>query len=215
MEQRKIRVIGTGQAAKSPDFVILKLNLSAFNAEYSSALKIAAQQVEILRESIVDAGFSAEDLKTAAFNVETKYEREEFRDGNAKKFRETLAGFDCRHDLTLSFDFDAEKLDSALSAVKSCLSQPKISVIFTLKDAASLSDKLLKSAAKDAQRKAKVLCSASGVKLGNLLEINYVPTDIAVQKEIFAGSSDDSAFNFRPEDLIATDTAEFLWELVD
>lgn len=213
MEQRKIHVTGTGRVTKSPDFVVLSLTLSACNTEYADAVKVAAQQVEMLRESLVEVGFNADDLKTSAFNVETKYEREEFRDGNAKKFREVFSGFDCRHDLTLSFDFDAKKLDAALLAVNNCLSQPKISVAFTVKDSAALFDKILKSAAKDAQRKAKILCAASGVTLGKLIEIIYAPEENFAPREIFAASCDDAAFNFRPDDLILSDTAEFFWEI--
>ena len=212
-EQRRIHVTGTGRAAKSPDFVVVSLTLSACNTEYADAVKVAAQQIEMLRESLVEAGFNADDLKTANFSVEAKYEREEFRDGNAKRFRETFAGFDCRHDLTLSFDFDGQKLDAALFAVTNCLSQPKISVAFTVKDTAALSDEVLKSAAKDAQRKAKILCEASGVTLGKLIEIIYAPEEFSVCREISAATCDNAAFNFRPEDLIVSDTAEFFWEI--
>ncbi len=213
MSERRIHVTGTGRAAKSPDFVVLSLTLSACNAEYADAVKVAAQQIEMLRESLVDAGFNADDLKTANFNVEAKYDREEFRDGGAKRFREIFVGFDCRHDLTLSFDFDAKKIDAALSAVTGCLSQPKISVAFTVKDTAALSDAVLKSAARDARRKAKVLCTAAGVSLGKLVEIIYAPEENFVPREIVAAADDNAQFNFRPEDLIISDTAEFFWEI--
>ncbi len=212
-EQRRIHVTGKGRVTKSPDFVVLSLTLSACNAEYADAVKVAAQQIEMLRESLVEAGFNADDLKTANFSVEAKYEREEFRDGSSKRFREILAGFDCRHDLTLSFDFDAKKIDAALFAVTNCLSQPKISVAFTVKDTSTLYDKVLKSAAKDAQRKAKILCAASGVTLGKLVEIIYAPEENFVPREIVAGACDNASFNFRPEDLIVSDTAEFFWEI--
>ena len=214
MQERRIHVTGTGHAVKSPDFVVLSLTLSAQNKEYADAVKVAAQQVEMLRESIVEAGFDSDDLKTNNFNVEAQYEREEFRDGNTKRFRDVFVGFDCRHDLTLSFDFDGDKVDAALSAAASCLSQPKISVAFTLKDKSALSDEILKSAAKDAQRKAKILCTASGVKLGKLVEIKYAPNDFQMMRELsVSGTANDAVFNFRPEPLSATDTAEFFWEI--
>ena len=211
-EQRKIHVTGTGRASKTPDFVVLSLTLSACNAEHADAIKVAAQQVEMLREALVEVGFDADDLKTTNFNVEAKYEREDFREGTVKRSREIFAGFYCRHDLSLSFDFDAKKLDAALLAVTNCLSQPKISVAFTVKDTSALSDAILKSAAKDARRKAKVLCAASGVTLGKLLEIVYTPEDFSVSREIVAGASDNAEFNFRPEKLTVSDTAEFFWE---
>ena len=188
--------------------------MSAQNKDYADAVKVAAQQVEMLRESLVESGFNADDLKTTNFNVEAQYEREEFRDGSAKRSREIFVGFACRHDLILSFDFDGDKLDAALSAVTNCLSQPKISVAFTLKDTSALSDEILKSAARDAQRKAKILCAASGVKLGKLVEINYAPNEFPTLREISVpGTANDAAFNFRPERLTASDTAEFFWEI--
>lgn len=212
-EQRRIHVTGTGRAVKSPDFVVLSLSLNACNVEYAAAVKVAEQQLEMLRESLVEAGFDADDLKTNNFSVEAKYEREEFRDGTSKRFREILIGFDCRHDLTLSFDFDGKKLDAALVALTGCLSQPKISVAFTVKDTSALYDKILKSAAKDAQRKAKILCAASGVTLGKLIEIVYAPEEISVRREIVASACDNAAFDFRPEELTVSDTAEFFWEI--
>ena len=213
MQERRIHVTGRGHAVKSPDFVVLSLTLNALNKEYSDAVKVAAQQVEMLRESLVEAGFRADDLKTNNFYVEAQYENEEFRDGNAKRYRDVFVGFDCRHDLTLSFDFDGDKLDAALSAAANCLSQPRISVAFTLKDKSALSDEILKSAAKDARRKAEILCAASGVKLGKLVEINYAPNDFQMMRTISAGASEDATFNFRPEELTASDTAEFFWEI--
>ena len=213
MQERRIHVTGTGRAAKSPDWIELSLTLSARNKDYAVAVQVAAQQIEMLRESIVEAGFSADDLKTTNFNVEAQYEREEFREGSSKRFRENFVGFDCRHDLILSFDFDDDKLSAALETISACLSQPKISVAFTLKDTAALSDEILKSAAVDAQRKAKILCAASGVKLGKLVEINYAPNDFQMMRTISAGASEDATFNFRPEELTASDTAEFFWEI--
>ena len=213
MQERRIHVTGTGHAAKSPDFVVLTLTLSAQNKDYAAAVKVAAQQIDMLRESLVEAGFDADDLKTTDFNVEAQYEREEFRDGNAKRFRDVFVGFDCRHDLTLSFDFDGNKLDAALSAVTNCLSQPKVSVAFTLKDSAALSDEILTNAARDARRKAEILCAASGVKLGRLVEINYAPEEFSTLRTMSPGTTNYAVFNFRPEPLTASDTAEFFWEI--
>ena len=213
-QERKIHIIGRGRAAKSPDFVVLSLSLSARNSEYADAVTVAGQQVEMLRESIVDAGFNADDLKTTDFNVETVYEREEFRDGGSKRFREVFVGFECRHELKLSFDFDNEKLSAALERIAACLSQPKISVAFTVKDAAAFSDALLKSAAKDAKRKAKILCDASGVTLGKLLEINYVPAEIPLRREVLLSTAPKNAeFDFQPDDVSGEVAVDFLWEI--
>ena len=56
-DKRTIHIRGTGHAAQTPDTVVLSLTLTAQNKEYSAAMKIGSQQVEMLRESIVEAGF--------------------------------------------------------------------------------------------------------------------------------------------------------------
>ena len=215
-EKRRIHIRGIGQAAQTPDQVILSLMLVAQNNEYAAAMKIGSQQVEMLREAILEAGFKAEDLKTTNFNVRAVYENEESRENNSKRYSKVFVGFECRHDLKLTFDFDNDKLNRALDTIAGNLSQPKISIAFAVKDTAALNDKILKSAAEDARRKAEILCAASGVKLGKLIDINYSWDESRVQETIVYGecaSVDKNAFDLQPEDLIASDSVDFLWEI--
>lgn len=218
-DKRTLHIKGVGHAEQAPDTVVLSLTLTAQNDEYSAAVKIGGQQVEMLREAIVEAGFAAEDLKTINFDVRSIYEDEEYREGNTKRYRQIFAGFECRHDLRLSFDMSNYKLHSAIDTIANCLSQPKISIAFTLKDVDAFTDKILKSAARDAKRKAKILCTAAGVKLGNLIKIEYswsekiVRHEVLLSEEPVLGVSTDTAYNFQPEDIKASDTVDFLWEI--
>ena len=215
-EKRRIHVRGMGQAAQTPDQVVLSLSLTAQNNNYSAAMKIGSQQVEMLREAIVEAGFKANDLKTTNFNVRAVYENEETKDGNSKRYGKVFVGFECRHDLKLTFDFDNDKLNRALDIIAANLAQPKISIAFAVKDTAALNDKILKSAAKDARRKAKVLCAASGVTLGKLIDINYSWDAARAQETIVYGecaSVDKNSFDLQPEDINVSDSVDFLWEI--
>lgn len=220
-EKRTIHIKGVGRVTQPPDTVILSLTLTAFNREYSAAMKIGSQQIEMLRESIVEAGFEADDLKTTNFDVRAVYEDEEIRDGNSKRTRQILSGFECRHDLKLTFDMSNYKLHSAVDAIAGCLSEPKISVAFTVSDEDALTDKILKAAARDAKRKARVLCTAAGVKLGDLIRVDYPCDETIFRREVrfdeqrVLGASTDNNFDFRPDDVDATDSADFIWEIVD
>ena len=215
-EKRTIHIKGTGHAAQIPDTVVLSLTLTAQNKEYSAAMKIGSQQIEMLRESIVSAGFKPKDLKTTNFDVRSIYENEELKDGNSKRYRQIFVGFECRHDLKLTFDLDNDKLNRALDTIAASLSQPKISIAFTVKDPNALTDKILRDAAKDARRKAKALCTASGVKLGKLLDINYSWDTSRVQETIVCGECAPVAkntFDLQPEELVVSDSVDFLWEI--
>lgn len=216
-DKRTIRIKGTGYATQAPDQVVLSLTLTAQNKEYSAAMKIGSQQVEMLREAIIEAGFKADDLKTINFEVRAVYENEETKDGKSTRYQKIFVGFECRHDLKLTFDFDNDKLNAAVDTIAASLSQPKISIAFTIKDADAFNDKILKSAAKDAQRKAKILCKASGVNLGKLININYSWDELTLRhehilcQETAVGAK--NSFDFQPEDIKTSDTVDFLWEI--
>ena len=217
-EKRTIHIRGTGHAAQIPDQVVLSLTLTAQNKEYSAAVKIGSQQVEMLREAIVEADFKANDLKTINFDVRSIYEDEEYKDGNSKRYRKVFIGFECRHDLRLTFDFDNDKLNAAVDTIAASLSQPKISITFTIKDVDAFSDKILKSSARDAKRKAKILCAALGVNLGKLLEVHYSWNEINIRHEVvpalpLMAPSEKNSFDFQPDEIKASDTVDFLWEI--
>ena len=212
-----IHIKGTGYAAQIPDQIILSLTLTAQHKEYSAAMTVGSQQIEMLREAIVEAGFKADDLKTINFDVRAVYDNEETKDGKSTRYQKVFVGFECRHDLKLTFDLDNDKINRAVDTIAASLSQPKISIAFAVKDAAAFSDKILQSAAEDAKRKAKILCAASGVKLGKLLQINYAWDEIEIHHERILYSNcaavEKNSFDFAPEEIKASDTVDFLWEI--
>ncbi len=217
-EKGTIHIKGIGHAEQAPDQVVLSLTLTAQNKEYSAALKIGSQQIEMLREAIISAGFKGDDLKTTNFNVRAIYENEEYKDGKSTRYRQVFSAFECRHDLKLVFDFNNKKLNKAIDTIAACLSQPKISIAFTIKDTDAFNDEILKSAARDARRKAEILCAASNVKLGRLVNINYSWSEIEIrQEEILCAkyepTEQENSFDFQPEEIKAADTVEFLWEI--
>lgn len=212
-----IHIKGTGHAAQIPDQIILSMTLTTQHKEYSAAMTVGSQQIEMLREAIVEAGFNADDLKTTDFNVRAIYEDEEYFEGKSKRYQKIFIGFECHHDLKLTFDLDNDKINRAVDTIAASLSQPKISIAFAVKDAAAFSDKILQSAAEDAKRKAKILCAASGVKLGKLLQINYAWDEIEIHHDRIlcreCAPVEKNSFDFAPEEIKASDTVDFLWEI--
>ena len=215
-DKRTIHIRSIGHAEQAPDQVVLSMTLTAQNKEYSAAVTVGSQQVEMLREAIVEAGFKGDDLKTINFDVQAVYDNEETKDGKSTRYQKIFVGFECRHDLKLAFGFSNDKLNAAVDTIAASLSQPKISIAFTIKDQDAFNDKILKSAARDAQRKAKILCKASGVKLGKLVSINYSWDELNIRHEVvdaLLAPSGKNSFDFSPEDIKASDTVDFLWEI--
>lgn len=217
---RTIHIKGIGSATAAPDYVVITMELQAKHMEYANAMRIGAQQVEMLREAVKEVGFSAEDLKTTNFNVDTEYENEEQEENGRTRYRRIFTGYDCRHSLKLSFDFDNERLEKAVTAIGDCLSKPEVSIAFTLKDKQAMRDQILESAAQDAHRKAEILCKASGVALGDLLRIEYSWDEINITHSLdmdlpCGGGACDAApsYDFQPDDIEAGDTVDFYWEI--
>lgn len=218
--KRTISVKGIGKAKARPDCIVLTLSLRAANKDYVKTTVIGAQQLEMLQESVEDAGFSKDDLKTTSFSVEARYETEERYENNRTVYHKIFVEFECLHELKLAFDMDLEKLREAIEAIGRCLSQPQISISFTIKDVATIRDEVLRTAAEDAKRKAQILCDASGVTLGKLININYNWDEVHINHYLetemsCAGGMSEMApqYNFTPDDIEAGDTVSFLWEI--
>ena len=121
----------------------------------------AAERIEKLQGVAVRVGYRKEDLKTTSFDVQTRYENVKDRQGNYKR---EFAGYACSYRLKLAFDFDSKQLAKVISAIADCGAQPELSIAFTVKNPARVSEELLNNATENARAKAEILCKASGSK---------------------------------------------------
>lgn len=215
---KTITVKGVGTASVKPDLIVISLNIASKKKEYQRAVDSANERIALLQNAIVSSGFAKEDLKTLSFNVNTNYENETDKNG---RYHNVFAGYVCRYTLKLSFDMDAKRLAETLTAISSSGADAEFSIRFTIKNPEIISEELLKSSAENARQKAEILCAASGVKLGTLLNINYNWTDInvfstssyAMERECAPLLAKASVPEFEPEDIKARDSAAFIWEI--
>lgn len=210
-----ISVGGTGKISVPPDNIRLTIDLSAEDREYSTAMEKASVQIDDLRSRIVEAGFDGKDLKTTSFNVITDYES--YDDGHGRYKREFRA-YRCSHSLKLEFDLDMERLNSTLTVITASESSPELSISFGIKDEEAAKEELLRNAAKNAHRKAEILCEASGKKLGSLVKIEYNWTDHTFTSETNYNcerllGARMKAVNIEPENIELSDTAFFIWNM--
>ena len=173
-EQKIIHVRGNGRANAVPDSIIISMRLETNYKEYQKTVQLASSKIERLFNKFIEAGFSADDIKTTKFKINTTYCHD--RGFNSKNdFNSTiLEGYEYRHDLKLQFDFDKDKLAKAIEVITSCELDPKFSINFTVKDVEKIKNEVLKLAFLDAKIKADILCTASNSKLGDLINIDCV-----------------------------------------
>lgn len=215
--ERTINVKGIGFVSAKPDYIELPMTMETLDLDYDKAYQIATDKNDILIALIEGVGFKKENLKTSSFDINQEYNT--YRDENDKYVKEFL-GYKIVQRLKLSFDLDMEKLSDVLSVIGHSNLGPNISIKFTLKDPTVINDKLLEAAAKNARKKAEILCQASGVELGDLLSITYNWTEIDIFSEtrlnapkMFMAESTSRSIDIEPEDIDVRDTANFLWKI--
>jgi uncharacterized protein YggE len=80
---------------------------------------------------------------------------------------------------------------------------------------------LLDEAVKDARKKATIMANAAGVKLGNILSINFNWSEIHFNSKLtYSDYSDrsmlleESNVPDNPDDIRASDTVSVVWEII-
>lgn len=216
---RTITVKGVGTASTPPDLTVISLNIVEKSREYVDSVNGANERIEKLQNAITRVGFEKEDLKTLSFNARTNYENYRDEDGT---YKQRFAGYACEYYLKLSMDFDNKRLSETLEAIANSGANAEQSIEFTVKEPEKVSARLLKAATENARQKAEVLCAASGVTLGELVNIDYNWSDISIHspsvyskqfRGMDAGVPAAAMPEFEPEDIRSSDTATFVWEI--
>lgn len=215
---RTITVRGTGSVSVAPDLTVLRVTLKSLDKEYEKAMADASAQIAKLQAAVQAVGFAEEDLKTESFNVCSEYEGVQDERGN---YKNVFKGYACMHAMKLEFAFDTKLLSAVLSAAAKSTAEPELNISFTVKDKNAVSEALLKNAAENARQKAEILCAASGVRLGELLSVNYdwselhmvSPTSFGMERQCMAKNAmADMAFH--PDDISVSDSAAFVWQII-
>ena len=219
---RTIRVTGRGSISLKPDLTRLSIALRGTYKEYAETLEHSAEDTEALRDALEKIGFKREALKTLSFNVDTRYEGYNDKNGN---YRQRFVGYEFIHSFKLEFDSDNELLGKALYALAHSPVTPEFSVSYTVKDTEAAKNLLIGKAVEDAIAKVQRLAEAAEVDLGWIVNIDYSfadavfevrPMRMAVnQKAAYGGAEEDCCYdiNVEPDDIRVTDTVTVVWEI--
>ena len=217
---RFITVTGTGSVSVPPDYIEVYLNISGRKKDYSKAVDAANDKAVRLQEAVVACGFEKDDLKTTNFRVDVQYENVRDEKGT---YRQQFVGYLCHYDMKLGFAFDTKLLAKVLAEIAQSKAEPELNIQFTVQNADAVRWELLQSAAQNAREKAEILCQASGVQLGELVNIDYNWADRNfVSATRYAVSNDamplmakrSAAPEFTPENIQVKDSASFRWVIV-
>lgn len=214
---RSITVKGTGNVSMRPDLIIITMVLETKHLEYDRTMELAARSAEALQLAVEAAGSAREDLKTTNLNIRTEYESYHDQDNN---YRTKFAGYVFEQDLTLEFQFDNSVVSNVLDAIAAAPVTPRLDIRFSVKDQEAVKEELLKKAADNAKAKAEILTRSAGVELGDLISIDYSWVDIGLYsqssvawEEKLTAARSAPFMDIEPENIEASDTVTFIWEI--
>lgn len=218
---RTIRVTGKGKISVKPDTICMIMTLKDLYEDYEETLKESSKQLRVLQECFEKLGFNKTDLKTLSFNIDTNYER--YRD---KKdcWKEKFIGYEFEHETKIEFGLDNEMLGKVLKMLSACCVKPVIRIAYTVKDIDAIKNLMLERAISDSKYKAEIMTKAAGVKLGELVNIDYSWGEIELVShpigEFFdcMKLSDDDYDDFfemdiEPDDIKKSDIVTVVWEI--
>jgi len=212
---RTLCVTSQGNAFSRPDEIRLYWTLRADSEDYAAATALAADQQEALCRAVMCCGFSRDRIKTTSFSVDTVYENQ--RDENGQ-YHSVFKGYSCRHQLSLKFSLDMQKLAQIIDEVAESGQSPEIRIEFGLQDEQALCDAALQDAVRQAQHRAALLAEASGVHLGQLQRIDHgVSSQHMISKTDYANPvmlKAARAMEIEPEDVSVSQTVVFTWEVL-
>ena len=221
MENRKtVKVTGRAQVRLTPDRMRVTATLIGVFPAYADTLERSAADTEVIREALAGLGFAKEDLKTVRFDIEPEYEG--YTEEGA--YRQRLTGYRYTHVMKLEFDSDNARLGEILYALSAGPLQPEFAVGYTVKDPETAKNTLLAKAVADAKAKAEVLSAAAGVRLAEILCINYAfaDADFEVRPMNRMTAADECAvptaakgfgIGITPDDVTVSDTVTVVWAI--
>lgn len=219
---RTLKVTGKGKLSVKPDRIRLAMEISDTRTSYEELLRLSADIVEKLKDCIESAGFERSELKTTNFNMNTKYENYQDKD---RSWKSRFAGYEFHHGLKLEFDAQSELLGKALYALTRTDACPEFRIIYTVKDSEAAKNALLEDAVADAGNKAEVLARAAGVKLGNIMNIDYSWNKLEIEAQpmrmmknamMASDNAAEQAYNIdiEPADIDVSDNVTVIWEIM-
>lgn len=218
MRERVIRIKGRGIVSMPPDCIQINIKLNKTCLSYEESMKAAASSLEEIRQALEPYGFSKKNIKTNHFAIDSRYESVRDEKGN---YRRVFFGYTYNHNLNIEFENDNKKLGKVLFSLSKCCCSPEFSIIYKMKDYTEMQKALLEKAVSDAKTKAEIIAKASGVKLGDILDIDYSWSDINIYHEdnviyekMECCDSEIEAIDLEAEDLSTSDTVTVTWQII-
>ncbi len=161
--EKTLKIVGQDKIKVKPDHIVFKIDFSKNKSSYENALEETKVNYESIKGLINDIESNEVDVKTTNFRIDKYYNNKEQR----------YDGFTYTQSIELSMNRDDLLLNKIFELLGTIDNISYTNVLYTIKNPTKVKDKLLKKCIEDAKHKAKIIESASNIKLGSIVRINY------------------------------------------
>jgi Uncharacterized conserved protein len=170
-DEAKLSVTGSAVVALAPDMATVTIGVGSDGESVSKAGQDAAAIIAALIESLKAQGIADEDIQTASFYLNPRY--------NYTGDSQILIGYRVEHMLNVTVR-DLDKVGALLDDAMAKGANQMYGINFASSKQHEAADEALQNAIKEAARKAELMAAAAGKTLAELEEINEQPNGYAV-----------------------------------
>ncbi|MEA1973816.1 MAG: SIMPL domain-containing protein [Candidatus Cloacimonadota bacterium] len=208
---RTLRVTGQSSLVGKPDTFVISFPVSVINKSYSTAIIQLNEKVNTLRNVLFDNDLDKSILKTSSFSVrrETEYD--------SKRKTYYFVGYKASHETRIEHQIDKELMNKLLNDLSLKMQDLEFDVSFLMKDSKIFLEKLLQKAISNAKHNAEIIAKASGVKLKEIVDINYSFNELHIiesnSRVEYLSEAVEYAPDIEPEYVEADKTITINWRI--
>lgn len=213
-----IKVMGQGDVKFAPDVTRVTVEVEQILPTYQEAFDAGVRNTNLIKSLLAECALDTELAKTSRFDVNkhTVHKRVE-----KDEWQWVIRGYKIRQIFSIDLQMGCPQLTSLLDQVGQKMAGVEIELGFAVSDTESARLKVIEAAVKDARRKAEVMATALGKRLGDVLNMNYgVPHESYYDGRVYegvpapCGVGDAAPMDITPSDLNGYATVEVSWDLI-
>ncbi len=179
-EDRVIQVKGSAVVSLAADTASIQIGVNIRKDTVREAQKENAALMNAVIEAIKAAGIDEKDIMTSQFNVYTGYDYGV--DALGREVR--TINYEVNNSVTVTIS-DLSLAGAVLDAAMEAGANTTYGIVFSSTQANEAYQKALTRAVEDAMKKAQVLASAAGVKLGPLVRIDAAQESMGYARDVY------------------------------
>jgi len=211
---RTLRIKGTGQASRQPDQAEITFQIETLHTDYQESFAENNRKTAALKNAVQNVGFERSIVKTVSFESKRKMDKK--KDPVTKEESWFYIGYEFTHKLIIRLSSDWQEINNCMQAIVSSEADSELKIRFSIKDQASFRQEILTDAVKNARIGAETICNAAGVKLGEVLDIDYSWGEVRFKhEECYEDMCFESSevMEIEPDDIKSSDTVEVVFEI--